>query len=54
MGLSIFFILINTFLGVLNMWLYSRKRLLPNLLVQALLWITVGMQIGKLAFYYFN
>ena len=50
MELSIFFIVINTFLGVLNMWIYYENRFLPSLLVQAFLWVTVGMQIGKLVF----
>lgn len=50
MGLTIFFIVTNTLLGILNMWLYKEKGKLVNLLAQALLWITVGMQIGKLVF----
>lgn len=52
MELSIFFIVVNTFLGILNMWLYKKKRLSLNLLIQALLWVTVGIQIGKLVFYF--
>lgn len=54
MEITIFFIIFNTILGIANMYLYYKINKLPILLAQAFLWITVGMQIGKLTFYYFR
>ena len=56
MEITIFFIIFNTILGIVNMCLYLKTNELPVMfaLSQAFLWIAVGMQIGELTFYYFR
>jgi hypothetical protein len=46
----IFLIVVNSILGIINMYLYSETKKLHNLIAQSVVWIVVGIMIGKLLF----
>ena len=46
----ILLIVMNSILGIINMYLYTETKKLHNLIAQSVVWIVVGIMIGKLLF----